>query len=83
MRPTQVELLHAVQWHVFNGTRRAENSLKLLRDNIMATHISLVQFPDKGIEAATNTTQRVADWAAKVQSMGVRITQDLLDTRPL
>ena len=41
----------------------------------MATYISLVQFTDKGIEAARNTTQRVADWAAKVQSMGVRITQ--------
>ena len=39
----------------------------------MATYISLVQFTDKGIHAAKETTQRVADWAAKVQSMGVTI----------
>jgi uncharacterized protein with GYD domain len=39
----------------------------------MPTYISLVQFTDKGIQAAKQTTQRVADWAAKVQSMGVRI----------
>jgi uncharacterized protein with GYD domain len=41
----------------------------------MSTYISLVQFTDKGIQAAKQTTQRVADWAAKVQSMGVRIKQ--------
>src|SRR5882724_11235026 len=41
----------------------------------MATYISLVQFTDKGIHAAKETTQRVADWAAKVQSMGVTIKQ--------
>ena len=39
----------------------------------METYISLVQFTDKGIHAAKETTQRVADWAAKVQSMGVTI----------
>lgn len=39
----------------------------------MATYISLVQFTDKGIQAARETTKRVADWAAKVQSMGVSI----------
>jgi uncharacterized protein with GYD domain len=39
----------------------------------MPTYISLVQFTDKGIQAAKQTTQRVADWAAKVQSMGVSI----------
>ena len=43
--------------------------------NIMATYISLVQFTDKGIHAAKETTQRVADWAAKVQSKGVTIKQ--------
>ena len=43
--------------------------------NIMATYISLVQFTDKGIHSAKETTQRVADWAAKVQSMGVTIKQ--------
>src|SRR5947207_12932944 len=41
----------------------------------MPTYISLVQFTDKGIQAAKQTTQRVADWAAKVQSMGVSIKQ--------
>ena len=41
----------------------------------MATYISLVQFTDKGIQAAKDTTQRVADWAAKVQSKGVSIKQ--------
>ena len=41
----------------------------------MATYISLVQFTDKGIHAAKETTQRVADWAAKVQSKGVTIKQ--------
>jgi uncharacterized protein with GYD domain len=43
--------------------------------NVMATYISLVQFTDKGIRAAKETTQRVVDWAAKVQSMGVTIKQ--------
>ena len=41
----------------------------------MATYISLVQFTDKGMQAAKNTTQRVADWAAKVQSQGVSIRE--------
>ena len=41
----------------------------------MPTYISLVQFTDKGIQAARETTQRVADWSAKVQSMGVSINQ--------
>src|SRR5258708_22524165 len=41
----------------------------------MPTYISLVQFTDKGIQAAKQTTERVADWSAKVQSMGVRINE--------
>jgi uncharacterized protein with GYD domain len=41
----------------------------------MPTYISLVQFTDKGIQAAKETTRRVAGWAAKVQSMGVSIKQ--------
>ena len=41
----------------------------------MPTYISLVQFTDKGIQAAKQTTQRVAEWAAKVQSRGVTIKQ--------
>jgi uncharacterized protein with GYD domain len=39
----------------------------------MPTYISLVQFTDKGIQAAKETTQRVSDWAAKVKPMGVSI----------
>jgi uncharacterized protein with GYD domain len=41
----------------------------------MPTYISLVQFTDKGIQAAKQTTQRVTDWAAKVQSVGVSLKQ--------
>jgi uncharacterized protein with GYD domain len=41
----------------------------------MATYISLAQFTDKGIQAAKQTTQRIADWAAEVQSMGVSVKQ--------
>jgi uncharacterized protein with GYD domain len=41
----------------------------------MPTYISLVQFTDKGIQAAKQTTERVADWAEKVQSKGVTIKQ--------
>jgi uncharacterized protein with GYD domain len=43
--------------------------------NIKPTYISLVQFTDKGIQNAKETTQRVAAWAAKVRSMGVTIKQ--------
>ena len=39
----------------------------------MPTYISLVQFTDKGVQAAKETTQRVAEWTAKVQSTGVSI----------
>ena len=41
----------------------------------MPTYISLVQFTDKGIQAAKQTTNRVADWAEKVQSKGVTIKE--------
>ncbi|MEP7072170.1 MAG: GYD domain-containing protein [Verrucomicrobiota bacterium] len=41
----------------------------------MPTYISLVQFTDKGIQAAKGTTQRVADWAAKVKTRGVTIKE--------
>ena len=41
----------------------------------MPTYISLVQFTDKGLQAAKQTSRRVADWAAKVQPMGVTIKQ--------
>src|SRR5215470_16716206 len=39
------------------------------------TYISLVKFTDKGIQDAKQTTQRLAAWAAKVQSKGVTIKQ--------
>jgi uncharacterized protein with GYD domain len=42
---------------------------------IRPTYTSLVQFTDKGIQAAKQTTQRVSAWAVKVQSMGVTIKQ--------
>jgi uncharacterized protein with GYD domain len=42
---------------------------------IMLTYISLVQFTDQGIRAAKDTTHRLADWAAKVESRGVTIKQ--------
>ncbi len=41
----------------------------------MPTYISLVQFTDEGIGAAKQTTVRVADWAAKIQSTGVSIKE--------
>jgi uncharacterized protein with GYD domain len=41
----------------------------------MPTYISLVQFTDKGIRYVKETTQRVTEWAAKVQSTGVSIKQ--------
>lgn len=41
--------------------------------NITATYISLVQFTEKGMQAARETTQRVTEWAAKVKPMGVNI----------
>jgi uncharacterized protein with GYD domain len=34
-----------------------------------------VKFTDKGIQNAKQTTQRLAAWATKVQSMGVTIKQ--------
>jgi uncharacterized protein with GYD domain len=44
-------------------------------EKVKPTYISLVKFTDKGIQGAKQTTQRVAAWAAKVQSMGVTIKQ--------
>ena len=41
----------------------------------MPTYISLVQFTDKGIQAAKQTTQRIADWAGEVKSLGVTVKQ--------
>ena len=41
----------------------------------MPTYVSLVQFTDQGIRTAKDTTHRLADWAAKVESRGVSIKQ--------
>jgi uncharacterized protein with GYD domain len=41
----------------------------------MPTYVSLVRFSDQGIRAAKDTTHRLADWAAKVESRGVSIQQ--------
>jgi uncharacterized protein with GYD domain len=37
------------------------------------TYVSLVKFTEKGIEAAKDTTQRLAAWQTRVHSMGVTI----------
>ena len=60
-----------------NRSKLDESKSKLTpgTEKIKPTYISLVQFTDKGIQGAKQTTQRVADWAAKVQSMGVTIKQ--------
>ena len=54
-----------------------ESTSKLTSETakIRPTHISLVQFTNKGIQAAKQTTRRVSAWAAKVQSKGVTIKQ--------
>ncbi len=51
------------------------NKSKSGTEKIKPTYISLVQFTDKGIQGAKQTTQRVAAWAAKAQSIGVTIKQ--------
>ena len=60
-----------------NTSKLDESKSKLTAgtDKINPTYISLVQFTDKGIQNAKQTTQRVAAWAAKVKSMGVTIKQ--------
>lgn|SRR5574338_1058586 len=42
---------------------------------VKPTYVCLVKFTDKGIQAASQTTQRLAAWSAKVQSLGVTIKQ--------
>jgi uncharacterized protein with GYD domain len=44
-------------------------------NEVKPTYVSLVKFTQKGIQDAKQTTQRLAAWAAKVQSMGVTIKQ--------
>jgi uncharacterized protein with GYD domain len=77
-------IAHHYPWHLTLGVgiRSLRFTLfgsqaipRILKGDIMATYISLVQFTDKGIQAAKETTQRLADWASKVESMGVSINQ--------
>ncbi len=58
-----------------SNPNESKSKLTSEREKIKPTYISLVQFTDKGIQNAKQTTQRVAAWAAKVQSMGVTIKQ--------
>jgi uncharacterized protein with GYD domain len=44
-------------------------------EKVKPTYIALVKFTEKGIQDAKQTTQRLATWQAKVQSMGVTIKQ--------
>ena len=54
---------------------KSKSRLSAETAKIMPTYISLVQFTDKGLQAAKETTRRLADWAAKVQPVGVNIKQ--------
>ena len=60
-----------------NTSKPGESKSKLIvgTDKVKPTYISLVKFTEKGIQNARQTTQRLADWSAKVQSMGVTIKQ--------
>jgi uncharacterized protein with GYD domain len=60
-----------------NTSKTGESKSKLIvgTDKVKPTYISLVKFTEKGIQNARQTTQRLADWSAKVQSMGVTIKQ--------
>jgi len=59
------------------ATKMDESKSKLApgTEKVKPTYISLVKFTEKGIQNAKQTTQRLAAWQAKVQSMGVIIKQ--------
>jgi len=59
------------------ATKMDESKSKLApgTEKVKPTYISLVKFTEKGIQNAKQTTQRLATWQAKVQSMGVIIKQ--------
>ncbi|HMF45958.1 MAG TPA: GYD domain-containing protein [Candidatus Udaeobacter sp.] len=57
------------------NSNESKSKLTSGTERIKPTYISLVKFTEKGIQNAKQTTQRVAAWAAKVQSMGVTIKQ--------
>ena len=44
-------------------------------EKIKPTYISLVQYTDRGIQAVKETTRRVAEFAGKVQPLGVSVKQ--------
>jgi uncharacterized protein with GYD domain len=58
-----------------SNLNESKSKLSSETEKIKPTYISLVKFTEKGIQNAKQTTQRVAAWAAKVQSMGVTIKQ--------
>jgi uncharacterized protein with GYD domain len=58
-----------------SNLKESKSKLTPGTEKVKPTYISLVKFTEKGIEGAKQTTQRVAAWAAKVQSMGVTIKQ--------
>ncbi|HMF00494.1 MAG TPA: GYD domain-containing protein [Terriglobia bacterium] len=57
------------------NSNESKSKLTSGTEKIKPTYISLVKFTEKGIQNAKQTTQRVAAWATKVQSMGVTIKQ--------
>ena len=75
---------HPFQFLISSSSKRAFSFRMSTHENVrvgscnvwsQATYISLEQFTDKGIHAAKETTQRIAEWATKVQSKGVTIKQ--------
>ena len=57
------------------NSNESKSKLTSGTEKFKPTYISLVKFTEKGVQNAKQTTQRVAAWAAKVQSMGVTIKQ--------
>jgi uncharacterized protein with GYD domain len=58
-----------------SNLNESESTVTPGTQKVKPTYISLVKFTEKGIQNAKQTTQRLAAWAAKVQSMGVTIKQ--------
>src|SRR6516225_1647520 len=58
-----------------SNSNESKSNLTPETEKVKPTYISLVKFTEKGIQNAKQTTQRLAAWAAKVQSMGVTIKQ--------
>ena len=58
-----------------SNLNESKSKVSPVSEKAKPTYISLVKFTEKGIQNAKQTTQRLAAWAAKVQSMGVTIKQ--------